>query len=53
MLAASENKINVLLGKYKLLTHLEKIHRLDSVEAMLGSDACFAGFNKNVTYVTS
>ena len=37
-----KNKINFLLGKYKVLTHLEKRHHIDSVEAILGSDA---GFN--------
>ena len=45
--------MHFLLGKYKVLTHLEKLHRIDSVEAIFGSDACFAGLNiKNVTYVT-
>ena len=41
-----KNKINFLLGKYKVLNHLgKKIHCMDSVDSSLGSDACFAGFN--------
>ena len=39
-----KNKNNFLLGKYKVLTDLENIHRIDSEEAILGTGAHFAEF---------
>ena len=31
--------MDFLLRKYKVLTHFEKLHGIDSVEAIMGSDA--------------
>ena len=30
------------------MTHLEKLHRMDSVESILGSGVYFAGFNRKM-----
>ena len=44
IITVSEKQIDFLLGKYKVLAHLETIHHTDSEEAILDSDVHFVEF---------
>ena len=40
ILTVCDKQINFLLGKYNVWAHLEILHCIDSLEAILDSDAC-------------